>query len=185
MRRSSLLILPLIAAGCLSIGPAPARGLAVEQQAWWSRLRALCGGSYPGRLLEQGSADDRYRTEPLAARVTGCAADTVEIAFDVGAERTRVWRITRLPGALRLRHLHLDGTGGADSPTDYGGTTVTRGTAGRQDFPADSATARMLPPAARNVWSIEIEPGRSLVYTLGRPGVRQRFRVEFALPRPP
>jgi hypothetical protein len=40
----------------------------------------------------------------------------------------------------------------------------------------------MLPPAAQNVWSLEIDPGRTLAYTLGRPGVTRRFRVEFAIP---
>jgi hypothetical protein len=171
----------LLAAGCLRIGPAPPAGLLpVEQQAWWDRLRALCGGSYPGRLVEQGSADERYREGPLAARVARCPADTVEIAFDVGGERTRIWQLTRAQGGLRLRHLQT-GQGTPDAPSGYGGRTLTPGTPRRQDFPADSATARMLPPAAQNVWSLEIEPGRTLAYTLGRPGATRRFRVEFAL----
>jgi hypothetical protein len=183
MRGYPLLGLALLTAACIRIGPAPPPGLLpVEQQAWWDRLRTLCGGTFPGRLVEQGSADDRYRTEPLAARVARCPADTVEIAFDVGGERTRSWQITRLAGGLRLRHFHSDAAGTADSPTGYGGRTLERGSAARQDFPADSATARMLPPAAGNVWSLAIEPGRALVYTLGRPGSSRRFQLSFALP---
>jgi hypothetical protein len=185
MRHRLLLGMLLLTPACLRIGPAPPRGLlAVEQQAWWDRLRTLCGRTLPGRLMEQGSADDRYRTEPLAARVTRCAADTVDIAFDVGGERTRTWQVTRESAGLRLRHFHSDAAGTAESPTGYGGSTVTRGTAQRQDFPADSATMRMLPPAARNVWSLEIAPGRAVAYTLARVGSNRRFRVEFAIPAP-
>jgi hypothetical protein len=181
MRRFALAGL-LLTAGCITIGPAPAPGLVpVEQQAWWTRLQALCGRSLPGRLVERGSADERYAREPLAARVHRCAGDTVEVAFDVGAERTRSWQVTRGSGRLRLRHLHSDAAGTPESPTGYGGATWTNGSARQQDFGADSATVRMLPPAAGNVWTIEIDPGRVMAYTLGRPGVRQRFRLEFDL----
>jgi len=176
----ALLLLP----ACFSIGPAPPQGLlALEQQAWWTRLHGLCGGSFRGRLVEQGTADERYGREPLNARVARCTADTVEISFDVGDERTRTWQVTRGAGRLRLRHLHSDASGTAESPTGYGGATWAAGSARQQDFAADSATVRMLPRAAGNVWTIEIDPGRALAYTLGRPGVRQRFRVEFDLRR--
>lgn len=184
MRRPALLALLLIP-GCLSIGPAPARGLlAVEQQAWWERLTALCGSSFAGRLAEPGAADERYARERLAARVERCAADTVDVAFDVGAEQTRTWRITRSAAGLRLRHLHSDADGSAAAPTGYGGYTPVPGSARQQDFLADSATVTMLPATRGNVWTVEIDRGRLLAYTLGRPGARQRFRVEFDLARP-
>lgn len=183
--RILLATLLLATSGCIRIGPAPVPGLlAVEQQVWWNRLVELCGGAFPGRLAERGSADDRYARERLVARVDRCAADTVDVAFDVGEERTRTWRITRSAAGLRLRHLHSDADGTAGAPTGYGGYTPTPGSARQQDFLADSATVRMLPPARGNVWSVEIDPGRTLTYTLGRPGIRQRFRVEFDLARP-
>lgn len=182
MRLSALISLVVLTGGCLSIGPAPARSLVpLEQQAWWQQLRTLCGGTFPGRLVEQGSADARYAREALAARVQRCTADTVEIGFDLGSERTRTWRVARTPAGLRLTHLHGDADGTAAAPTGYGGVTLAAGSARRQDFPADSATVRMLPPAAGNVWSLEIDPGRTLAYTLARPGVSRRFRVEFDL----
>ena len=49
---------------------------------------------------------------------------------------------------------------------------------------ADAETGRLLPAAASNVWSLEIVPGRTLAYTVARPGAARRFRLEFDLGRP-
>jgi hypothetical protein len=53
------------------------------------------------------------------------------------------------------------------------------------EFPADSFTAALLPPARTNVWTIEVDPDRRrFVYALRREGTERRFRVEFDLGRP-
>jgi hypothetical protein len=178
-RRTAAAAACLALAGCLfTVGPPP-RPMArsAEQDAFFRRLTALCGHGYPGRMTE--GADSTFAHNPLAIHVRGCTADEVRIGFIIAADSSRTWVVRRTPGGLALTH---------DFPeaqvTGYGGTTVTRGTSERQDFAADTATARRLPPAANNVWTLEIIGGSTFSYTVARAGVRQRFRLEFDLRNP-
>jgi hypothetical protein len=123
--------------------------------------------------------DPTFVRNRLLIHVRQCSPAEVRIGFVIGPDSSRSWIVRRVDGALALTH---DVPGG--EATGYGGVTLTPGTAERQDFAADSATARMLPPAARNVWSLEILDGSTFAYTVARPGVRQRFRLEFDLRRP-
>jgi hypothetical protein len=179
LRRSTLLLAAVALAGCgFAIAPAPRPALrSTEQEAFWRRLGGLCGRAFAGRMAE--GTDSTFVRNRLEMRVRDCTADEVRIGFVIGPDQSRTWIVRRVEGGLALTH---DVQG--DAITGYGGTTRTPGTAERQDFAADSATARMLPPAARNVWSLEIVDGRTFAYTVARPGVRQRFRVEFDLRRP-
>ena len=74
-----------------------------------------------------------------------------------------------------LRHLGV---------TQYGGDAEGRGEGTRQDFPADSYTAELVPAAASNVWTLELRPGELFAYALRREGSDRRFRVEFDLRAP-
>ena len=176
--------LPLLLGACVSFAPVPREGmLAVQQEVWWTRLRALCGKSFAGRLLEGSRDDERYLRERLVLRVAECDDQEMGMAFDVGADRSRIWMVSRTETGLRLTHFHAEGGREADV-SRYGGETLAAGTAQRQEFHADERTKRMLPAAAGNVWTMEIAPGRALAYTLGRRGTERRFRVEFDLRRP-
>lgn len=184
MRRLALLALPLLA-GCVSLAPSEQpTARAVEQNAFWSRLQALCGRGYTGRLTEGNASDSTFARGPLEMRVGPCTADEVRVPFRVGEDRSRTWVFTRSATGLHLRHDHRGPDGTPEAPTDYGGHARVPGTAARQEFPADSLTVSMLPHARTNVWSIDVDPGRLFSYGLRREGTDRRFRVEFDLRRP-
>jgi len=183
MIRSSLLLL-LVLGACVSFTPIPREGaLAVQQEVWWTRMRALCGGAFEGRLVEGNATDSAFERNRLVMRVDDCREKEMGISLHVGADHSRTWFVRRTEGGLNLRHRHLHEDGTEGSPTNYGGDTRGPGSAISQEFHADSATARMLPAAARNVWTMEVMPGRAFGYALRREGTDRRFRVEFDLRR--
>jgi hypothetical protein len=165
----------------VSFGPPPQPELlSTGQEGFWQRLTRLCGGRHPGRMTE--GADSVFVRNRLSIQVGGCTAREVRIGFVIGPDSSRSWVVRKVEGGLVLRHeMAGGGTGGGVS--GYGGRTREPGSPARQDFAADAETARLLPAAASNVWSLEIVPGRSLAYTLSRPGVDRRFRLEFDLRR--
>ena len=177
----------LPACGLFAIGPAPNRPQlrSIEQEAFWTRLTQLCGRAFQGRMTE-GTApgDSVFRQNRLVMHVRDCGADEVRIPFHIGPDASRTWIVSRVDGALRFKHDHRHEDGTPDSISNYGGDTRHQGTSVRQEFPADSFTAKLLPVAARNVWTLELQPGRTFVYMLTRLGTDRRFRVEFDLARP-
>lgn len=169
---STLLFLP----GC---GPAPS-----AQDQYWAALGALCGNAYGGTVVEAPAGDTTFAERELVAHVRSCQEGELRVPFHVGEDRSRTWVITRMDGGFRLKHDHRHPDGTEDEVTQYGGDTADPGTANRQEFRADSLTVAMIPAAATNVWTIEIEPGSRLVYALRREGTDRRFRIEFDLTRP-
>jgi len=177
-RRAAVIVTMLATASCgFALGPPPRQALRMSQEAFWSRLTRLCGQAFEGRMAE--GTDSVFVRNRLVMHVRGCTAGEVRIGFVIGPDPSRTWIVRRGDGRLALTH-EVAG----DAVSGYGGVTLAPGTAEHQDFAADGATARMLPPAAHNVWSLEILEGRTFAYTVGRPGVRQRFRLEFDLRRP-
>jgi hypothetical protein len=152
--------------------------------AFWQRLRALCGGAYTGKLVEAPPGDTTFTGKALVMHVRACGAAGIRVPFHVGANRSRTWVITRTRAGLRLKHDHRHEDGAPDSVTQYGGDARAPGEPGRLEFPADSFTARLIPRAATNVWTLEIAPGERFVYALRREGTDRRFRIEFDLTRP-
>ncbi len=184
MRHLHLALLLALGA-CVSFTPVPREGmLAVQQEAWWMRVRALCGKSFEGRLVEGNATDSAFERNRLVMRVDDCRPEEIGIRLHVGTDHSRTWFIRRTADGLHLRHRHLHEDGTEGQPTGYGGGTRGPGTAERQEFYADTATARMLPAAARNVWTMEAAPGRVFGYALRREGTDRRFRVEFDLRSP-
>lgn len=168
-------------------GEAEAAGSLPEpQQAFWSHLTELCGQAYTGGITASApeGADDDFAGREMVMHVRACDDDEIRIPFHVGQDRSRTWVITRTGDGLRLKHDHRHEDGSPDELTMYGGDTAEEGTATRQAFPADAATAEMLPAAATNVWTLEVEPGRTFAYELRREGTDRRFRAEFDLTSP-
>lgn len=184
MRRALFLALPFLAA-CLVAAPPeqPSAARAVEQNAFWMRLQSLCGQRFTGQLVEGNASDSTFVRGPLEMQVRQCSPDEIRIPFLVGEDRSRTWVFTRSATGLHLRHDHRAPDGTKEAPTDYGGHARVPGTAGVQEFPADSLTISMLPQAATNVWTIAVDPGRLFTYGLRREGTDRRFRVEFDLRR--
>lgn len=181
------LLLPLaFFAGCAeetaSDEEATQASVAETQEAFFERLLALCGQAFEGEGVEAPEGDDTFDA-PLVMHVRECYDDEVRIPLHVGEDRSRTWVITRTAGGLRLKHDHRHEDGAEDEVTNYGGDTEEAGTSGRQDFHADRETAEMLPEAATNVWTIEVD-GEQFVYALDRVGTDRQFRIEFDLTEP-
>ncbi|ACG77770.1 conserved hypothetical protein [Phenylobacterium zucineum HLK1] len=172
-----------LAAAVLGLGLTAPAGAAEPHDAFFAALKAMCGKSYTGRMASDDPADTAFRA-PVTLRVRDCTADTVRMPVQVGEDRSRTWVVTRAPEGLTLKHDHRHADGSEDTVSRYGGTTTAAGTARRQDFPADAFSRELfqregIPASMANVWSMEIEPGRTFAYELNRPG--RHFRLEFDL----
>lgn len=166
---------------------APDPVVAGAQDAFFDRLRALCGQSYAGRLAVFNEADAKLFAGPAVMQVRSCTDQEIRIPFHVGEDRSRTWVVTRTSQGLRLKHDHRHEDGSSDALTMYGGDSAGEGSAGRQEFPADAESKAMfraggLLVSIDNVWAIDIEPGRLFAYELRRPD--RHFRVEFDLATP-
>lgn len=154
------------------------------QSQFWVAFMEHCGNAYEGTVAEAPANDTTFANRRLVMHVRECGTDEIRIPFHVGENRSRTWVLTRTDGGLRLKHDHRHEDGTEDEVTMYGGDTAERGTAERQEFPADAHTASLIPEARTNVWTVEIRPGREFVYALRREGTDRRFRIEFDLSRP-
>ena len=157
---------------------------AIPRDAFWDALAALCGQAFEGTVVESVPPDTAFDRSRMVMHIRECGDDEIRVPFHVGEDRSRTWVLTRTADGLRLKHDHRHEDGTSDDLTMYGGDTDVPGTATRQSFPADSATAAMLPVAATNVWTLELEPGETFAYALRREGTDRRFRAEFDLTRP-
>lgn len=177
---------PLVGCAARSDTPASVQTapLPSSQEAFWASLESLCGMAFEGRVVEDSTGSPDFAGKTLVMQVRRCESGRIQVPFHVGDDRSRTWVFTRTANGLRLKHDHRHEDGSEDELTQYGGDTRGAGAPTRQDFHADEATARMLPPASTNVWTVEIHPGRSYVYALRREGTDRRFRVEFDLTRP-
>ena len=176
--------LPFAALVLLIAAPANAE---TAQQVFFSRLSALCGQTFDGRVVTTDPADASFTGKPLTMRIKSCTKDEVRIPFQVGEDRSRTWVVTKTATVLRLKHDHRHPDGTEDAVSQYGGDTTTPGTAARQEFPVDAASKAMFVREDRavsltNVWAMEIEPGKLFAYELRRPD--RHFRVEFDLAKP-
>lgn len=180
--RTRLAALLLLAIGSCITVPAQA-----PQSEFWSRLSALCGRAFAGRVVSVDAADARFAGQALVMHVRECARDEIRIPFHVGEDRSRTWVITRTPTTLRLKHDHRHEDGAEDGLSQYGGDTLAVGLSGRQEFPADEFSKQLfrannIPASVENVWAVEIEPGHRFAYELRR--ASRHFRVEFNLAAP-
>src|SRR5688572_15824120 len=169
--------------GCATADPD-----AAAHQLFFSRLTALCGRAYEGRIASPPvEADAAFAGKRLVMHVRTCSESEIRIPFHVGDDRSRTWVVTRTETGLRLKHDHRHADGSEDSLTQYGGDSSGPGSASRQSFPADTYSRGMFvrlnsPQSVPNIWAIEVEPGVLFAYELRRPG--RFFRVEFDLARP-
>jgi hypothetical protein len=176
MRKSFAALLLL--GGCATVPSS------TPQDQFFSRLGALCGKAFAGRIASPPvEADASFAGKRLVMHVRGCSKNELRIPFHVGDDRSRTWVVTRTAGGLRLKHDHRHEDGSEDKLTQYGGDTRNGGTSQRQEFPADQFSKDMFvaqnsAQSVPNVWAMEVHPGM-FVYELRRPG--RFFRVEFDL----
>ena len=165
-------------------GPPDTAAATDPQLVFWASLESLCGQAFRGHVVESEPRDASFEGQALVMHVRECQIGEVRIPFYVGEDRSRTWVITTTAAGIRLKHDHRHEDGTEDEITQYGGDTRGQGTDLVQDFHADALTAALVPAAATNVWTIEVEPGRRFAYALRREGSDRRFRVEFDLRAP-
>lgn len=154
------------------------------QLTFWSSLEELCGHAFEGQVTESVPPDPAFENVPVIMHVRSCDLAEIRIPFHVGDDRSRTWVVTPTSVGLRLKHDHRHADGTEDEISQYGGDTRGQGDPSVQEFLADELTARLVPEAALNVWSLEVRPGEFFVYQLRREGEDRRFRVEFDLSEP-
>ncbi|MFC5345845.1 hypothetical protein ACETK8_16340 [Brevundimonas staleyi] len=157
------------------------------QDVFLSRLNALCGQRFEGRVVTTDAADADFASQRLLMHVRDCSPTEVGIPFAVGEDRSRRWIVTRTEEGLRLKHDHRDPEGVIHGYHMYGGDTADAGTAERQAFPVDQESidqfiAGGAQVSTTNVWAIEVHPDRMFAYELRR--ANRHFRVEFDLTKP-
>lgn len=161
------------------------KGPSDAQQSFWKALRLLEGKAFEGRVVV-GTAptDAQFADKRLVMHVRKTADDRIEIPFHVGDDRSRTWVLTKTDGGLRLKHDHRKSDGTPDPVTQYGGDTQADGGNDKQEFHADDHTAKLIPAAKTNIWTMELQPGKTFTYGLRRDAEKRYFRVEFDLTKP-
>ena len=145
----------------------------------------MCGQAFEGKVVEGTEPSDAaFREQRLVMHVRECSADEIRIPFHAGENRSRTWVLTRTADGVRLKHDHRHEDGSEDRITRYGGDTRAITNPLSLDFYADDYTAKLIPTAATNIWTIAIDRGRTFTYALRREAQGRRFRVEFDLTRP-
>ena len=157
--------------------PAAASGATL----FFQNVRKLCGQRFEGAT--EFPKDDPGH--PLAGKkliilVEQCSNNEIRIPLQAGEDRSRTWILTLRDGRLLLKHDHRHADGTPDKVTMYGGWAA-EGDANRQRFPADSDTAKLIPEAATNIWTLEIDAAKKqFIYALERNG-QPRYKAVFSL----
>lgn len=142
---------------------------------FFNTLKSLCGARFEGAMTFPADGQHEFAGKPLVAHVASCGDDEIRVPFLVGEDRSRTWIFSRTADGLQLKHDHRHADGTPDAVTMYGGMASATGTPLVQSFAADAHTARLIPAAATNVWTVSLSAdGKSLTYHLER-DARPRF----------
>lgn len=145
---------------------------------FFANLGALCGAAFEGASVFPRDAGDAIAGKKLVAQVASCGANEIRVPFVVGEDRSRTWIISKVAGGLQLKHDHRHADGTPDDQTMYGGMASESGSAHAQSFHADDYTAKLIPAASANVWTLTLSPdGGKMSYYLERDG-KPRFKAE-------
>ncbi|MGI4843905.1 MAG: hypothetical protein ACRYF7_11385 [Janthinobacterium lividum] len=173
-------LLPAFAATVLLAGCAAAPPVLDARDAFMATLQGMCGQRFEGALAYAIDPNSEFANKIISTEVV-CKADAVRMPVQVGADRSRTWIFTRHAAGLELRHDHRHPDGTPDAVTMYGGMAKEGGTARSQAFLADAYTAKLVPGAETNVWTVSLsQDGSVLSYRLER---HDKPRAEFVLKR--
>jgi len=180
---ASLSIKGLFTIGCVLSFIACQPNAVTSQDAFFESLSAHCGKAYAGKLVSKDAVDIDFATKAMVMHVRECNETTIRIPFHVDEDRSRTWVISKTDNGMRLKHDHRHEDGLEDAVTQYGGDTVSDGSAIRQSFPVDQFSIDMfkeegLSASIVNVWAVEVDT-ENFAYELTRPN--RLFRVEFDL----
>lgn len=156
----------------------PAHAASDNRDAFFAKLGALCGATFEGASVFPRDPGDAFAGKKLVAKVAKCTATEIRVPFIVGEDHSRTWVFTRTGGGLELKHDHRHPDGTPDEVTMYGGMASESGSAHAQSFHADAHTAKLIPAASTNVWTVTLSPdGKTLTYALER-DAKPRFKAE-------
>lgn len=149
---------------------------------FFNKFNPYCGKMYSGKLLY--SPDPGFfKGKNLNIKLEYCNDKEVSIQFAQGEDTSQKWKLTKNNDDLTFK-LHISKDNGKPAKiTNFGGTS-TGGSASSQTFPADAATAKMIPKAKNNKWVLDMdEAGKKLTYTIFR-GSKKHFSAAFDLAKP-
>ena len=154
--------------------------LDTNQQAFFDRVKSMCGARYEGKSVFPEDPGDAFRDQLLVAVIESCGDDEIRIPFLVGSDASRTWVLKPTAEGLQLKHDHRHEDGTPDEVTLYGGVATSQGSRLSQSFPADSYTANLIPEAASNEWFLSFSAdGQELTYYLERHG-KPRFKAQLS-----
>lgn len=156
-------------------------GKLVTQKAFFNNLKKMCGQRFEGSTDFPLNADHPMVGKKLIMAVGPCSQNEIRIPFQVGEDKSRTWIFTWGAKGLLFKHDHRHADGTPDQITNYGGMGNEKGTAFKQNFPADPETVKLIPEAATNVWTVQIVPEKQqFMYYLERNN-QPRYRAYFDL----
>ena len=171
------LLISVITGQSHAADPASTPVLNINQQAFFDKVKSMCGARFEGESVFPEDPGDAFRGQLLVATVETCGDDEIRIPFIVGPDSSRTWVLKRTVKGLQLKHDHRHADGTPDEVTLYGGVAVDAGSAFSQSFPADSYTADLIPEASTNEWFLSFSvDGQELTYYLERHG-KPRFKA--------
>ncbi len=152
-----------------------------SHKAFFANLKKLCGQRFEGETKFPQNADHPLVGKKLVMFVESCKDNELRIPFQVGEDKSRTWILTLTDKGLLFKHDHRHADGTPDAVTMYGGWADQTGTPHLQRFPADPDTAKLIPEAVTNVWTLEILPGKQqFTYALER-HAKPRYQAVFDL----
>lgn len=173
--------LAMVAAAATAAAPA-----VDTRDQFFASLKGLCGARFEGATTFPADGRDDFTGKLLVADFTACSNDEVRVPFLVGEDRSRTWIFTRPAAGLQLKHDHRHPDGTPDEVTMYGGMAQGTGSQWQQSFAADAYTAKLIPAAITNVWTVSLSPdGRTLTYHLERDAKPRFTAVLNRVPAPP
>ncbi|MGM0739317.1 MAG: hypothetical protein ACQETM_09190 [Bacteroidota bacterium] len=159
--------------------------LTMNQIAFFENVSRFCGETFIGESTFPENDDHVLVGTELRAHLSECDERIIRIELYRGGDYWHgAWVLEQRDDGLHLFHDHLGEVRsmedlGDDEAHGYGGYATDSGSATRQYFAADDATAEILPEAATNVWMLELEPeNERFIYYLERHD-EPRFRAEF------
>jgi len=160
---------PVVIVGTVMVLSACVRQSPDARVVFFNALRASCGARFEGEKTFPVDSTDAFHGKRLVATIRECNDSAVRVPFVVGEDSSRTWVFTTRDSTLELKHDHRHPDGTPDSVSMYGGMANLDGSPLEQHFEADAFTARLIPAARTNVWTVSLSSdGRRLTYHLDR-----------------